>query len=216
MTTPPFVGVYSVISDKMTSWESHATQRAHDFSLLVKLLPINGIVAFYALILSAGVYIPFGDELMTFFHLSLFEQSPPEQGGGPGSTPESSFLSGNWRRSVHQPPATTPKTRLAEQMFSFTLVLQLFPIALETLVPFVVRFATTRSANGGRANASKTRQSIQGSEKASLAGKEDELVDRVTLESSLPSHRFFGEHLREIKLLSSLRTFRTCQTTILP
>jgi anoctamin-10 len=190
MTTPPFVGIYSAISDKITSWEGHATQRAHDFSLLVKLLPINSIVAFYALILSAVVYIPYGDELMAFFHLTLFQQPPPPHDG---NASEPSRVPGTWRRSVSQLPSTTPKTRLAEQMFSFTLVLQLFPIALEILMPFVVRFVTTRLTKNSSADAPQTKRIIRGGEKESSASKEDELVDTVVFESSLPPHRFFGE-----------------------
>lgn len=190
ITTPPFVAVYSAISDKITSWEGHTTQRAHDFSLLVKLLPINGIVAFYALILSAVIYIPYGDELMSFLHLTLFQQPSPPHAADAGSAPRPSLVSGTWRRSVNRLPPTTPKTRLAEQMFSFTLVLQLFPIILEILMPFVVRFAATHLMKRGSTGA---RHIVQGDKKGGSASTEDELVDTVVFESSLPPHRFFGE-----------------------
>lgn len=190
MTTPPFVSVYGIVSDKMTSWEGHPTQRAHDFSLLVKLLPVNGAVAFYALVLSAGVYIPYGNELMKFFHLTLFEQPSSEHDTKHSGSAGSPLPINSWRRSVHEPPPTTPKTRLAEQMFSLTLVLQLFPIALEVLLPFVIRFFNTRLGKSSRPGASRSAHT--GSE-ATSGGKEDELVGRAVFESSLPSHRFFGE-----------------------
>ncbi|KAF8310365.1 hypothetical protein DL93DRAFT_1649104 [Clavulina sp. PMI_390] len=182
LTTPPFVAIFTMIANKVTTWEGHSTQRGHETSLLFKLLPINATVAFYALILSAGVYIPFGDELMSFFHLAIFPSSGSEEKA------TTSYLTA-WWKSIPAPPPTTPATRLSEQMFSFTLVLQLIPLLMEILVPFVIRFVTAKLAE---MNSKKDTSVVVKSEGNSANA---ELVDRVVYEAGLPTHRFFEDYL---------------------
>jgi hypothetical protein len=185
VTTPPFVAICTALAHKITAWEGHSTQRSNDRSLLLKILPVHSIVAFYALILSAFVYIPFGEELMTFFHMMLFETRSSASSTG-GRTRIDTIKS--WRLAVNDVPRTTPRTRLADQMFSFTLILQVFPLLMEILLPFVVRFINTKLATptSGAAGDARNRNAV-------AKGAEDEaLISTVLTEASLPGHRLYS------------------------
>lgn len=150
------------------------SKRARDASLLIKLLPINGMVAFYALVLSAGVYAPFGEELMSFFHITLFHHENETV------NPDA------WFRSPGTPPTTMPHTRLGEQMFSFTLVLQLFPLIAEIVAPFAIRFAL-RFVKEWREG-----KKVEKSTSTVEVGSERKLIDNVLFEAGLPEHDFFS------------------------
>lgn len=93
---------------------------------------------------------------------------------------------------MSQVPSTTPKTRLGEQMFSFTLVLQLVPLAAEIIVPFAIRYVTEWFASR---SGESTPATIQERSKK-VNSEEKQLVETVLYEASLPPHRFFGQRLR--------------------
>ena len=155
-----------MVSGWLTSWENHGSQSTHDAYLILKVVPVVAMVAFYALILSAGIYIPFGDELMHFFHLFY--------------NGHSADLSGN--ASI---PQTTPYTRLQEQLFSFTFVLQLAPLLAELAIPLALRWLKKTKAS------SPTRgPSSSGGEGEHAA---NEFLARISDEEALPEHRFFGK-----------------------
>ena len=131
------------------------------------------MVAFFALFLSAGLYIPFGEELMHFFHLAVFSKA--------GSAGETFHTTGGTippvEGGLNVPlPKTTPHTRLSEQLFSFAFVLQLAPLVAESIIPFALRWYARRGKE----------------KKPSEDGKDDEVVERVAFEASLPEHNVFG------------------------
>lgn len=74
-------------------------------------------------------------------------------------------------------------------MFSFTLVLQLVPLAMEILVPFAIRYVTARLA----ARNEKTTTPGAKAELDQVGSAEQQLIETAVYEAGLPPHRFFGE-----------------------
>lgn len=125
---------------------------------------------------------------MAFIRLFFFESTTSE--GGNGRT---------FRRAVKETPRTTPHTRLSDQMFSFTLVLQLIPLIVEIGAPFAVKFVKAKLSERKEKEAEKNGKGGDGRaprEKDFVVQGGDEsapMVKKVLDEAALPEHRFFGE-----------------------
>ncbi|KAF8333092.1 calcium-activated chloride channel-domain-containing protein [Cantharellus anzutake] len=73
-------------------------------------------------------------------------------------------------------PKTTPHTRLSEQLFSFTFVLQLAPLVAELLIPLALRWYSRRK---------------NGPKRILDGGKGPAVVERIAFEASLPERNIF-------------------------
>lgn len=71
---PRLLAVYHTYAVRFTNWENHAHQSTHDASLTIKTFSLSAIVAYGGLALSAFVYVPFGEEVMTYVQTNLFHR----------------------------------------------------------------------------------------------------------------------------------------------
>ena len=71
---PRVLSIYQTYAVRLTNWENHAHQSTHDSSLTIKTFSLSAIVAYLGLALSAFVYVPFGEEVMTFVQVYLFHR----------------------------------------------------------------------------------------------------------------------------------------------
>ena len=62
---------------RFTNWEQHSHQSTHDASLTIKTFSLAALVSYGGLALSAFVYVPFGEEVMSFVQLYLFHAQTP-------------------------------------------------------------------------------------------------------------------------------------------
>ncbi|KAI0085807.1 DUF590-domain-containing protein [Irpex rosettiformis] len=169
---PRLLSIYHTYAVKFTDWENHSRQSTHDGSLTIKTFSLSAIVAYGGLALSAFVYVPFGEEVMTFVQSRLFHNGPST-----GSSWTSSVLSS----IVSSPTATAVKnatgfdfnsttmgdhrqfwetdhgnarskldpSRLQNQMFAITVTNQVVNTFLEIGLPYITRaIASFRSGKG--------------------------------------------------------------------
>ncbi|KAG8806960.1 hypothetical protein FRC19_006941 [Serendipita sp. 401] len=185
---PQFLGVYQKIAAALTEWENHAHQSTHDASLTIKTFALSSIVAYLGLSLSAFVYVPFGEYLMTLVHALLFKESakPADNKadakvheGAAKLTPASAETASNIASKLNS-------SRLQNQMFAYTVTNQIINTFLEIGLPFVMRgVGNVRSGKGLR---------MSGTPKAE---KDDPTGDKlfihdVQYQASLPEYSIFG------------------------
>ncbi|KAG8752533.1 hypothetical protein FRC14_006957 [Serendipita sp. 396] len=187
---PQFLGVYQKIAAALTEWENHAHQSTHDASLTIKTFALSSIVAYLGLSLSAFVYVPFGEYLMTLVHALLFKESakPADNKadakvheGAAKLTPASAETASNIASKLNS-------SRLQNQMFAYTVTNQIINTFLEIGLPFVMRgVGNVRSGKGLR---------MSGTPKAE---KDDPTGDKlfihdVQYQASLPEYSIFVDY----------------------
>ncbi|CAL1715387.1 unnamed protein product [Somion occarium] len=166
---PRFLGIYNNYAIRLTNWENHSRQSTHDASLTIKTFSLSAIVAYLGLALSAFVYVPFGEEVMTFVQTYLFHRNTPFRAGakswassifstfgaGPTATavadaPEklanvttdeirNQTAKGFWETDSINARSKLNASRLQDQMFAFTVTNQVVNTFLEIGLPFVLR-----------------------------------------------------------------------------
>lgn len=116
-TVPALVALHQTISIRITKWEKHTLQSTHDLSLILKIAPVMSMVSFFGLILTAGIYLPFGHDVMT--------------------TISPSFTT---RAETRTTFPTLNERRLRDQLFEFLVPLQISPLVGELVAPFAIRW----------------------------------------------------------------------------
>lgn len=162
---PRLLSIYHSYAVSFTNWENHGHQSTHDASLTVKTFSLSAIVAYLGIALSAFVYVPFGEEVMTLVQYYLFHGDSPAKtwlgsvlSALPGNVTApfngTDTVKGNttttfWERdSLNARTKLNPK-RLQDQMFAFTVTNQVVNTFLEIGLPFVLRaVASVRSGKG--------------------------------------------------------------------
>ncbi|KAL4252126.1 DUF590-domain-containing protein [Abortiporus biennis] len=175
---PRLLGIYQKYAVRLTNWENHAHQSTHDASLTIKTFTLSAIVAYLGLALSAFVYVPFGEEVMSFVQLYLFHRHTPlgsaakawsssvlsTFGAGPTSTAVASAAEkiqnatsntlknqtgkGFWETDGSSARGKLNPSRLQDQMFAFTVTNQVVNTFLEIGLPFILR--AVESVRSGR------------------------------------------------------------------
>ncbi|EMD39002.1 hypothetical protein CERSUDRAFT_81791 [Gelatoporia subvermispora B] len=77
LLVPRLMKLYHAYALALTRWENHAHQSRHDASLTLKTFSLSAIVSYLGLALSAFVYVPFGEEVMTAVQGALFQHGQP-------------------------------------------------------------------------------------------------------------------------------------------
>lgn len=169
LLVPRVMAIYHSYAVRFTDWENHGHQSSHDASLTIKTFTLSAIVAYGGLALSAFVYVPFGEEVMTFVQLYLFHKESPIHTKAKGwATSVISTLSSasptaaaaadsafNASRAAHlwetdgaSARGKLNPTRLQDQMFAITVTNQVVNTFLEVGLPYVMR--AVESVRSGR------------------------------------------------------------------
>jgi hypothetical protein len=106
---PRLLALYQNSAIAMTNWENHAHQSSYDYSLTVKTFALSGLVAYSGLALSAFVYVPFHEQVMTFTYTTLLSSAPDATRGG------------LFEHNLYQARGKINPSRLQDQMFAFTV-----------------------------------------------------------------------------------------------
>lgn len=199
---PRLLSIYHTYAVRFTNWENHSRQSTHDGSLTLKTFSLSAIVAYGGLALSAFVYVPFGEEVMTFVQTRLFHSGPSTASSwtssvlssiasGPTATAVknatgfdfNSTTTGDhkryWDTDHVSARSKLDPSRLQNQMFAITVTNQVVNTFLEIGLPYITRgIAAFRSGKGkGLAHAknaagSKTTNSPEQAQSTSVAAKE--------------------------------------------
>ena len=173
---PQLLGVYKASAKRYTDWENHALQSSHAGSFSIKVFTLSAINAYLGLALSAFVYVPFGERVMSLVQFHLF--SGPQGGmaaileklnldlndtlkftlGARGTmsqvdagsvSAQSFFETDTIRARLKLNPS-----RLQNQMFAFTVTNQVVDNLREIGLPFVMRAIGSFRAGKGFRNGS--------------------------------------------------------------
>ncbi|CCM01832.1 uncharacterized protein FIBRA_03900 [Fibroporia radiculosa] len=164
VVVPRFLKIYHSYAVAFTDWEDHAHQSTHDGSLTLKTFSLSAIVEYLGLALSAFVYVPFGEEVMTFVQ-TFIERDHTAAGVAltssicsalpAGATARAKaaiasasasasgarrvFGKGLWEMDVTSARTKLSPTRLQDQMFASTVTNQVVNAFIEIGLPYVLR-----------------------------------------------------------------------------
>jgi hypothetical protein len=136
-SVPNFLGVYQKYATRLTNLENHKHQSTYDYSLTIKRFVLSAIVAYLGLTLSAFVYVPFGQQIMTYVHKQLSSQT------GLNETAEAAkdaSSAGIWEHDIGNVTTSVNTTRLQSQMYAYTVTNQIVGTFLEVGLPYIMRF----------------------------------------------------------------------------
>ena len=145
-SVPNFLVVYQKYATRLTNLENHKHQSTYDYSLTIKRFALSAVVAYLGLTLSAFVYVPFGEQIMTYVHSQLSAQP------GLNETAEAvkdAASAGIWEHDVGSIATSINTTRLQNQMYAYTVTNQIVGTFLEVGLPYIMQFLGR--AQGGAA-----------------------------------------------------------------
>ena len=134
---PNFLGVYQKHAIKMTNLENHKHQSTYDYSLTIKRFLLSAIVAYLGLALSAFVYVPFGQQIMSFVHLQLDAQPGLNE---TAQVTKGAVSAGIWQHDIGNIAMSFDTTRMKNQMYAYTVTNQIVGTFLEVGLPYIMRF----------------------------------------------------------------------------
>ena len=192
-SVPNFLGVYQKYANRLTNLENHKHQSTYDYSLTIKRFALSAVVAYLGLTLSAFVYVPFGEQIMTYVHSQLSAQP------GLNETAEAmkeAAPAGIWEHDVGSVTTSINTTRLQNQMYAYTVTNQIIGTFLEVGLPYIMQFLghVRGGATGGNGKAKGKRVDFQdegsgGTELSATSGgerkEERELLVRIRKEVAL-------------------------------
>ena len=190
---PNFLGVYQKYATRLTNLENHKHQSTYNYSLTIKRFALSAIVAYLGLMLSAFVYVPFGQQIMTYVHSQLNAQ--PGLNETVEATKEAASA-GIWQHDIGNVTTTIDTTRLQNQMYAYTVTNQIVGTFLEVGLPYIMRFLgrVRGGAAGGNGKAKGKRVDFQDegsnvAESSATSGEERkeerELLVRIRKEVAL-------------------------------
>jgi anoctamin-10 len=106
---PQLLGLYNKSAIKLTNWENHFRQSSYDYSLTIKTFALSGLVAYSSLALTAFLYIPYHEQVMTLIHTTIFSFKLFPRAS---EFVEASITTGRFEIDPN---------RLQDQMFAFTV-----------------------------------------------------------------------------------------------
>ena len=221
---PQLLEVYKTSAKRYTDWENHAHQSSHAKSFSIKVFTLSAINAYLGLALSAFVYVPFGERVMSLVQHSLFSGPQGRTAailqklninlndtlkfklGGRGimtqadtgsMSTQSLFEADTARARLKLNPS-----RLQEQMFAFLVTNQVIDNLQEIGLPFVMRAIGAFRAGKGFRNAS-----VKGIGKKKRVAFDDEPTGQAHDDAKTREEREFLETVRSEVSLPDYDTF---------
>ncbi|CAG7851734.1 Uncharacterized protein C691.05c [Serendipita indica DSM 11827] len=186
---PQFLAVYQKFAVALTDWENHAHQSSHDASLTIKTFALSSIVAYLGLSLSAFVYVPFGEYLMTLVHTMIFAEStkPDDNKADAKIHDKASKLAPASAQTAEHISGKLNASRLQNQMFAYTVTNQIINSFIEVVLPFITRgVSNARNGKGLHMGTPKA-------EKDDPTG-EKQFISDIKYQASLPEYSIFVDY----------------------
>ncbi|KAJ9120048.1 hypothetical protein QFC22_002945 [Naganishia vaughanmartiniae] len=186
---PNIVAILHKLGKILTLWENHPTKRSYENSLTIKTFAINAIVAYLGLFLSAYVYVPFGELIMSYFSNVLTHQQhqvPTTSAEGAGLGPKSDI---SHRTGIKG-------DRLVNQLFAYTVTNQAINAFTELGLPYIKQYIEEwRGTHGKTAEDQKRHdEALNHLDDASSSPEEKRLMRKVERELRLPEYSAFGDY----------------------
>lgn len=146
-SVPTFLGVYQQHATRLTNLENHKHQSTYNFSLTIKRFLLSAIVSYLGLALSAFVYVPFGQQIMTLVQSRLSAQPALNE---TAQAAKDAASAGIWQQDIGSVTTSFDTTRLQSQMYAYTVTNQIIGTFLEIGLPYIMRYLGR--VRGGSAN----------------------------------------------------------------
>jgi len=197
---PRFLAIYHTRAERLTRWENHKQQSSYDASLTIKTFALSSIVAYLGLVLSAFIYVPFGETVMNTIQ-QFITANPFSSHTSPGFSATEKSGRSFFVSDASAARAKLSRSRLESQMFAFTVTNQAINFFFEVGLPYLMRaFTSFRSGKGwlplsgpGAGSPRKKRVGFE-DEKSGAARDEREFLERVRREVSLPQYDLFEDY----------------------
>lgn len=181
---PMILATAQSIAGKLTDWENHAAVNAYETSLTVKIFGLQTLVSFGGLVLTAYVYIPYGERIMQFvFERGLLEEL---------------LRLVSQRADVHiptKPHFRVHPDRLQAQMFALCVTAQVTNTFMETVLPITLRVLDRwRAQLSGLLRRDQGRRSEPHRVSFANDSVERAFLDRVSAEFALPAYDTFQDY----------------------
>lgn len=217
LLVPRLLALYQAYAVRLTNWENHAHQSSHEASLTLKTFALSAVVAYLGLALSAFVYVPFGEFIMSKVQDTLFLSSGAFAAQAARASAFNETLFGRkgkvdtpyaaesfWTRGVKK----TNPTRLQGQIYAYTVTNQIVGAFLEVGLPWIqAKFNALRSGRKIANVTPSSSASSTGSVTKKTGGKrvvfddeekgekeEREFLESVRHEVSLPEYTLFADY----------------------
>lgn len=205
--------MYQSYAVRLTNWENHSRQSTHDASLTIKTFTLSAIVAYLGLGLSAFVYVPFGETLMSYVQRQLFA-SASAFAGATASVTKNQIGSGGaiWEANAGNARSKINPARLQDQMFAYTVTNQAINTFLEVGLPFVLRkfdALRSRKATGSSAGGGGKKKRVVFEDEGRGAKEEREFLEVVRREVALPEYTLFGDYSEMVTQFGYLALWST-------
>ena len=110
----------------LSKWENHRTFTDFDSSLTLKMFTINSLVSYGGLILTAFIYIPFGNDIIKYFSEKILNEST------------SQYLDIN--------NFELDKSRIETQLFAYMVTSQAVNAFQEIGMPFILKYVKKKTS----------------------------------------------------------------------
>lgn len=158
------------VATRLTVYENHATDEAHEVALTQKIFILNFITSYLPILLTAFVYVPFGQLVVPYLDVFKLSVEP--------------LVGDDKQGQLTRPGFRINPDRLRKQIIFFTVTAQVINLLLEVIVPYLKREVfvkyremqskRTQSANGGKSD-----------EEIEDVPEEVEFLNRVRAEAQL-------------------------------
>lgn len=200
---PRLLAIYQKYAIRLTQWENHFHQSNYDSSLTIKSFALSAVVAYLGLTLSAFVYVPFGEYLITSLQRGILTRQMVLFGALSSSLDKSNtrvnFDGSKVTHSIWESNASSARgklnpSRLQDQMFAYTVTNQVVGLFMEIALPFIlrqidiIRNGKPIISSGGK----KKRVVFEDEERG--AKEEREFVEKVRKEVALPQYQLFSDY----------------------
>lgn len=179
---PQIMAAWQATASSLTGWENHFSQRDFNWSMTIKMFALQAFVAYGALILSAFVYIPFGQDLMDHIvSRGYFAKSIAE-----------AVASGNLSlRPDGGIQFDINPNRMHAQLFAVLTTSQAINAFTETALPFILRIINEYRSGDGLKKESK---SSKGNSSGDIEDGEKRFLRKVYAELDLPTYDTFADY----------------------
>jgi len=183
---PQLLALHQRVAEKLTQWENHMHRSSHEASLTIKVFALSGVVAYLGLGLSAFVYVPFGENMMTFFHSYIAAPNATIPAEHPKIT---AFRQEQFQINLTDARKKLDRSRLQKQMFAYMVTNQIVGAFLEIVLPFIMRGATAVQKQGFKGLDGK-KQHVQSTDHP----EEAQFLQNVRAQVALPDYTVFADY----------------------
>lgn len=173
---PTFSAVLTSVATRLNDFENYETKEAYDVALIQKILVLNFITSYLPIFLTAFVYVPFANAIVPYLDVFRVTVRP--------------FVSKEDQKMIDHADFHIDPSRLRKQVIYFTVTAQVVNLAMETVVPFVLRKLSLkyREYKEEREEGKSSSSSIEKSVFIYDDPAEVDFLSRVRNEAELPEY----------------------------